>query len=281
VIRNLPPEVGPSAETVAVGAGAGWFACCVASEVLQDNDDGDSDLTASNVSKTDVTTAELEEENSVDKVTDKRIEEKTSKSKTRPSMKLRKAMTSRRKSKSHQDTEDLEPASEADPSAEASAGWFSCCGVSEALALNDASEVSSDMMTYENEEATTTPWGDDVTISDEDGGGKTEMKEAGSTASKNLLKTVSIRPMTKKRKDKQSEKKDEEDEDEVAMPGTFWCCGASETLDNSEEINTAQDETKTPKRMSNTARKLRNRLHIRKKAMKPLLDTDEDDEFGN
>ena len=296
-------EAGAVAVAVVAGAGAagaGWFAWRGASEALEDDDDDDEVIVNKMVDKEET---RVEGGRGVSEGGFAVESEETTKNKTRPSMKLRKAMTGRRKSKSQQDTDDQEPSAEA-AAVGAGAGWFACCGASEAIASNNDGdmnkmEVVSVKLEKENgvdkeidkdtEEDTTKnktkpsmKMRNAMTSRNGDCGGRAEKKEANSksTPSKKLIKTVSIRPRTKITEEKQSKnEKEGEEAEELAMPDLFWCCGASEAIpDNSEEIHTTKVETKHPKRLSNSARMLRNQLNIRKKTIKPLLDMDANDE---
>eukprot|EP00984_Skeletonema_dohrnii_P022736 scaffold11839_cov143-Skeletonema_dohrnii-CCMP3373.AAC.1 len=273
-------DLEPSAEVV-TDTSAGWFTCCGASEATA-NDNDDDEMTVSHMNKINAANVELVGEKSVaDKDTDGDAEEQTTKSKTRPSTKLRKAMASRKKSKSlHQ-----EPSTEVvTTTTGVSAGWFACCGVSEALANDDVSEMTPDNITDDKMEATSTTWVEEKNVADEDCGGDAE-RETGNkkpNPSKKLLKTVSIRTKSKNNENKQSEdaraQQDRLEEEEMASSSFFFCCGASEAIpDKEEEMSTTEVKASTQKRLSNSARKLRNQMSARKMKIKPLMDMDEQD----
>jgi len=271
-------DLEPSAEVI-TDTSAGWFTCCGASEATADDND-DDEMTVSHMNKINAANVELVGEKSVaDKDTDGDAEEQTTKSKIRPSTKLRKAMASRKKSKSlHQ-----EPSTEVvTTTAGVSAGWFACCGVSEALANDDVSEMTPDNITDDKMEATSTTWVEEKNVADEDCGGDAE-RETGNkkpNPSKKLLKTVSIRTKSKNNENKQSEdaraQQDRLEEEEMASSSFFFCCGASEAIpDKEEEMSTAEVKASTQKRLSKSARKLRNQMSARKMKIKPLMDLDE------
>ncbi len=256
----------PSAEAE-VGTNAGWFTCCGAPEALANDNDGE--MPVNNISKMESAKVELVEENLADEDAGGENEEKSAKNKTKPSMKLRKK-AGRRKTKLH-----LHPTTEiVATTADASAGWSICCGASEALTSNDdISEMTDDM------EATSTNWSEEQNIPNEGLGDEAEIKTAGSKSnpSKKLLKTVSIRSKTKNSEKKPSENAKAEEE-ELAMPSFFSCCGSSEaTSDKIEDTDSVKVDVKTQNRVTTSARKLRNQWSIRKKTIRSLLDTDEND----
>eukprot|EP00985_Skeletonema_marinoi_P001869 scaffold759_cov122-Skeletonema_marinoi.AAC.5 len=278
--RTEEKNLEPSAEVI-TDTSAGWFTCCGASEATA-NDNDDDEMTVSHMNKINVANVELVGEKSVaDKDTDGDGEEQTTKSKTRPSTKLRKAIASRKKSKSlHQ-----EPSTEVvTTTAGVSAGWFACCGVSEALANDDVSEMTPDNITDNKMEATSTTWVEEKNVADGDCGGEAE-RETGNkkpNPSKKLLKTVSIRTKSKNNENKQSEdaraQQDHLEEEEMASSSFYFCCGASEAIPNQEdEMSTNEVKASTQKRLSNSAKKMRNQMSARKMKIKPLMDMDEQD----
>lgn len=217
-----------SAEAAAV-TNAGWFTCCGTSEAL--TNDNDSEMPVSSIKKIEVANVELVEENVEDEKAGGENEEKAEKNKTKASMKLRKAIGSRRKTKSLQQHPEVVATT---AGASESAGWFFCCGASETFAENDdISEMSFDHMT------------------DDTGATPTVLPEESENAN--------------------TEKGEEEEQ--LAMLRCFSCFGASEAeaeviSDKGVDVDSAKVETKTQKRLSNSARKLRNQLTNRKKTIR-------------
>ena len=278
---------------------AGWFACCGATEAFANNNNDDDDAEkvdrdnkAGNEKKTPAEEATTEADVSVaDATVEASItgaEEKTAYSKTRPAMNLHKAkaaVSSRMKSKSKLDAKEGEKSSEvAAAAAVTSAGWFACCGATEAFA-NDHEEMTvSKAMAAEEATKAALLEENCVGVAEEDYCGEAESKTVNQTnPSRKLHMPISIRTKLhnteKKPSDETTKEQHDHLEEEDLAGSSFFCCfGASEIIpEGAEEADTTKSEAKSHSRMNKSAKKLRNQLAIRKISTKPLLDTAEDE----
>ena len=222
-------------------ASIGWLFCCGATEYLGDDED-DITVTDSTDNKVESMDATKEEEAAVVEEGTGSVPDEGAVTKTMmPSTKIRRAVVKRLKTKSRLSTKDQKPPTEIKPGTavmDASAGWFACCGASEALANNDEVEVIEDKKV------------EIVDLESEVEDGLGSVAQEG-PANKKVAASAKMRKAMAIRLKSRSRTKDQGPPTEVtveASTGTGWfaCCGASEAFANNDADDV--DQTKAPEK---------------------------------